>query len=226
MLFFCPFVQRVWFVSPLNLLAVNLPTLPFPQLWKHIMQELAILDNTHYALGLCSYICWSLWKCRNLLLFDHVAHVSSSDSIQVSWIAPPLGFIKINFDAATSSSHHCGFIAAVARDSSGCVVNRFHACYRHIWDPGILEFLALRESLSWAISCGWYRVIFEGDALQVSQAANSGTVSDYKTWGICQDISRLRRSFTSCSICYVSRRFNMMAHELASSTKSLYLSHL
>ncbi|XP_050207004.1 uncharacterized protein LOC126656471 [Mercurialis annua] len=87
-------------------------------------------------------------------------------SAQVSWLPPPLGFIKVNFDVATSSMHHCGFIAAVARDSNGFIINRFHAYYRHIWDPSILEFRALRESINWALSCCWYHVIFEGDALQ------------------------------------------------------------
>ncbi|XP_050207258.1 uncharacterized protein LOC126656694 [Mercurialis annua] len=254
LLFTCPFVQRIWFLSPLGLQASCLPSLPFQLLWKYITKQLIHLDPTKDLLSLCCFLCWFIWKFRNKKLFENedgseiqVTNAATSafhefkdinqsaspasvqlqsPELQLSWSPPPLGYIKINYDAATSKDHHCGFIAALARTSTCTVISPFNAYFRHIWDPGILEFLALREAMNWAVSCRWSHVIFEGDALQVSQVINSFSVVNYKTSGICHDVWRLRSMFSDCRFQHIGRCCNVKAHDLAKSVKILYLAHL
>ncbi|XP_050238048.1 uncharacterized protein LOC126687531 [Mercurialis annua] len=254
MLFLCPFSQRIWFASPLGLRKLNFPSLPFHLLWRYLTTALISQDPSKKLLNLCCFVCWFIWKSRNKLQFEHeqqcalkVMHaavaayseyaginpdslssysVNNNIIVQDAWVAPPPGFIKLNYDASTSRVHHCGFVAAIARDSNGLVIGRFHAYFRHIWDPGILELLALRESLNWAVLCSWNNVIMEGDALQVSQVINSHNIVDYRTWGICQDVWRLKQRFVNCLVQYGSRKFNGLAHDLASVVKSFYIQAL
>ncbi|XP_050229230.1 uncharacterized protein LOC126678374 [Mercurialis annua] len=254
LLFFCRFVQRIWFASPLGLNTLRLQNQPFPLLWRQVTADLLCQDPSQSSLNLCCFICWFIWKQRNSLLFDQVdqceldmlsiaiaaysefAGITQNKSSphevgpmvisQLEWRPPPQGFIKINYDASTSRDHHCGFVSSVARTSSGLIIGRFHACFRHIWDPGILEFLALRESLNWAASCSWQSVIVEGDALQVSQVINSCNIVDYRTWEICQDVWRLQSCFVQCIIQYVNRKFNGLAHDLTCRVKKCYIQGL
>ncbi|XP_050220937.1 uncharacterized protein LOC126671230 [Mercurialis annua] len=251
MLFLCPFAQKIWFASPLGLLPQHFPILSFHLLWQYLSNALLTQDPSKESLQLACFVCWYIWKCRNKLLFEN--EIQSEEQVvrdavaayqeyaginqtfsssysdqhvlspQSSWLPPPRGFIKLNYDASTARLHQCGFIATVARDSDGIVIGRFHAYFRHIWDPGILELLALRESLNWAVLCSWSHVIMEGDALQVSQAINSHRILDYHTWGICQDIWRLQNRFRVCIVQYVNRKFNVLAHELASLVKNSYI---
>ncbi|XP_050222156.1 uncharacterized protein LOC126672250 [Mercurialis annua] len=100
----------------------------------------------------------------------------------------PHNTIKLQYDAGTCTQFKFGSVAGIARDCSNKVIGRFSAIFRHIWDPGILEFLALRETMNWCISNKWKSVSFEGDVILVAQSINSGVPSSSASWGICKDI--------------------------------------
>ncbi|XP_055960697.1 uncharacterized protein LOC126668753 [Mercurialis annua] len=197
-LFFeCPQVVQVWFLSPLSLRASNFPSIHFSQLWLIITDQLHQMDSSNSSVQLFCFILWQIWKTRNKNVFDNMVVQPSEVSLvscqastefansqvdispsfpilenrvpqQLRWIPPPQGILKLNYDAATDHKHKFGTIGVIARDNLGVTKGRFTAFFRFIWDPGVLEFLALREAMIWALKMGWFSVIFEGDAAQIS----------------------------------------------------------
>jgi hypothetical protein len=66
------------------------------------------------------------------------------------WIPPPVGFMKINVDAAISKNSSKASASAVARDTSGMFVGASVVVIEGIPDPKIMEAVACRESLALA----------------------------------------------------------------------------
>ena len=66
------------------------------------------------------------------------------------WIPPPLDFVKINVDAATSMNSNQASVAAVARDSLGSFLGASTLVFSGVFDPETLEVLACREGLALA----------------------------------------------------------------------------
>ncbi|XP_050222078.1 uncharacterized protein LOC126672176 [Mercurialis annua] len=127
--------------------------------------------------------------------------------------------IILRYDAVVDKLRKFGVIAVIAYDYQLTVVGRFSAVFRHIWDPGILELLALREAMNWANSKCWKDVGFEGDALQVSATVNSGICSNVGWQNICEDIWHLRQAFRTSTFRYIPRLQNWDAHDWAQTVK-------
>ncbi|XP_050224593.1 uncharacterized protein LOC126674217 [Mercurialis annua] len=140
--------------------------------------------------------------------------------------ARPTDSILIRYDAGTNKDHKFGAIAGIATDANGITLGSFTAIFQFIWDPGILEFLALREVIKWALRMNWTKVSFEGDVIQVSQSVNFENCSKAACWGICQDIWSLQSLLQFSSIGYIKRLQNREAHRLAQRAKALYLQSL
>ncbi|KAK9990719.1 hypothetical protein SO802_025704 [Lithocarpus litseifolius] len=93
------------------------------------------------------------------LIFSKTKH-TTPDSSTPNWSPPPPGTIKINVDAAISSSNAA--LAVVARNSQGSLLN--------IWariTPLRSPLQAEAEAMAWAVHLAtrerWSHVIFEGD---------------------------------------------------------------
>ncbi|XP_050233187.1 uncharacterized protein LOC126681678 [Mercurialis annua] len=154
------------------------------------------MEDSTNNLRLFSFLLWHIWKARNHAIFEHElldplmvcnqavqafseykdscileTTVSSADihtnGRQNSWLPPPEGTIKINYDAASDSNKKFGTIGIVAADYLGRILPRFTAFVRYIWDPRALEWLALHTAMNFAITKGWQNIIFEGDAIQI-----------------------------------------------------------
>ncbi|XP_050217814.1 uncharacterized protein LOC126668671 [Mercurialis annua] len=251
MLFTCPRAKQIWFISPLHYKASVLPSQFFYQMWLQTVTDLQELDGDDFYIHLFCYLLWNIWKSRNAKIFQQ-NHLSSEDIISIclrefeefklsqqennptsqhtvlvnttlqTTSGIPQGFIKINYDAAVDTKGKNGFIGAVAVNWQLQRKGKFSATFRYIWDPGILEMLALREALNWAISKGWTNVIFEGDALQVSNIINTRNCTNGAYQGICEDIWRLLRSFTMARVLYTQRKNNEEAHKWAQQVKRLF----
>ncbi|XP_055960847.1 uncharacterized protein LOC126673877 [Mercurialis annua] len=213
MLFTCPFAQQVWFTSQLSLRSDCLSFSSFPQLWILLSTQLITMQPSMDSFTLFCFTLWHLWKSRNAIIFreeyisiedtvllaskacseyilvlslePHTSNISSSTlTAPISFASLPQDCVKINVDAATDKQHHFGVVAAIARNSTGLIIGKFTAVFRAIWDPGILEFLAMREALNWAISNRWHSVLLEGDALQVIQSIQKPMVqiSEFSTF--------------------------------------------
>ncbi|XP_050222868.1 uncharacterized protein LOC126672965 [Mercurialis annua] len=131
--------------------------------------------------------------------------------------------IIIQYDVGTSAQHKFSSVAGVAKDSSDKIMGQFSAIFRIIWDPGIMEFLALREAMIWSLKNNWKSVRFEGDAILVSHSINSGISSSIDNGNICQDIWQLTKSFDISSFYHISRTTNTKAHNLAQVAKARFV---
>ncbi|XP_050207311.1 uncharacterized protein LOC126656752 [Mercurialis annua] len=147
----------------------------------------------------------------------------------------PDHFVRISYDGATNKEYKFGTVARVAKLANGVVQGAESNIFRGIWDPGILEFLALREAMRWAKMKGWRNVIFEGDAIQVTDSVNSGNCSLATGWGICQDIWHLKDFFEETmhkvvrfikgahrKVLYFTFHFDIKATVLRSSSEAEY----
>ncbi|XP_050217884.2 uncharacterized protein LOC130015137 [Mercurialis annua] len=203
--------------------------------------QLKDLDPSNKAITIFGYSLWHIWKAKNNLIFkadiptlEDTIHsiLRDAEEFQQSMIKSPIphpcrssnhiystniqgiptGFIKLNYDAAVDAQKKRGFVGIVSKDEHMCLKGKFSAAYKFIWDPGILEMLALREAMNWAISKGWKNTIFEGDALQITTIIKSQKCSIASIQGVCADIWHLQNSFDNIVFQSVPRQQNIEAH--------------
>ncbi|KAG8489401.1 hypothetical protein CXB51_017851 [Gossypium anomalum] len=95
---------------------------------------------------------WNSWNCRNNFMFK----VIPATPVHNTWLKPPDGYVKINFDVAVSDGM-VGF-GVIARDSDGFVISGsggFKEYLTHVeWD----EMEAFEESLKVAIRLKEHRI--------------------------------------------------------------------
>ena len=84
-----------------------------------------------------------------------------SDNPYCKWKKPNAGWTKANVDAAVFESK--GAVGAVFRDDEGRFVGGYSKIFEGIFDPTLLEMLAIRESLSWLKNHGRSKIIVESN---------------------------------------------------------------
>jgi hypothetical protein len=67
-----------------------------------------------------------------------------------NWLLPPIGFAKINVDAALSKNSSTNVVAAVARHENGDFLGALVVVMDGVSNLGTLEMLACREGISLA----------------------------------------------------------------------------
>ncbi|XP_050217822.1 uncharacterized protein LOC126668680 [Mercurialis annua] len=248
LLFLCPFTRHIWFQCPLNFRSTWGTHTSFAQHWKATISQLKEIGSSSQDISLYCFTLWHIWKTRNNLIFreeeptieDTIRYIiTDANEFEQSQIkhhsvprrnqtfqSPqstaniiPSGFMKLNYDAAVDIQKKRGFVGIIAKDDHSIQREKISAQFRFIWDPGILKMLALREAMNWAISQHWKKVIFEGDALQVSNIINSRQCSNAALQGICEDIWYLQNSFITTSIQYIPRTQNSEAHNWVQAVK-------
>jgi len=78
------------------------------------------------------------------------------------WVRPPVGMLKVNWDAA--------LCIATKRLGVGVVVAAMAMCIPSRMDPATAEALAVWEAVRFYDSQGWQRVLIEGDAQSIVMA--------------------------------------------------------
>ena len=132
---------------------------------------------------------------------------------QSSWSPPPPDWIKINVDAALSTTH--ASLAVVARDHLGVPI-KIWARIIKVTSPLLAESEALLWATQLAAKEGWNQVIFEGDAKACFDAVNSPDLSP--PWAIkttTDNILSVRSSFMFSAFNWVRRSCNCLAHHVA-----------
>ena len=132
---------------------------------------------------------------------------------QSSWSLPPPDWIKINADAALSTTH--ASLVVVARDHLGVPI-KIWARIIKVTSPLVAESEALLWATQLAAKEGWNQVIFEGDAKACFDAVNSPDLSP--PWAIkttTDNILSVRSSFMFSTFNWVRRSCNCLAHHVA-----------
>ena len=88
------------------------------------------------------------------------------------WTKPPIGVIKINWDAAMDSHTRTAGLGTVARDYKGRVVIMSSSIRQHISHPTTTETLAAWQAVVLGVQLGATYLELEGDALEVVQGLN------------------------------------------------------
>ncbi len=145
-------------------------------------------------------------------------HALQGRAGQARWTPPPLGFLKINCDAALDSHQGTIGFGFLIRDSSGRVEATVCKSAHFLVEPVVVESLAVLCALELGTNRGMDRTILEGDSLQVINAINKSGLNWSKFGHIMTDTHEALRylpSWKICDICHTKREANSATHVLA-----------
>jgi hypothetical protein len=122
------------------------------------------------------------------------------------WIPPPLDFVKINVDAATSKNSNRASVAAVVRDSSGSFLGASTLVFSGVSDPETLEVLACREGLALASDLLVQKARVASDCLNAVRSLQEDGMGRYGP--ITREIKASMTSFLKIDFVHERREFN------------------
>ncbi|XP_059461945.1 uncharacterized protein LOC132190935 [Corylus avellana] len=90
----------------------------------------------------------------------------------VTWVPPPVGYVKINWDASIINSQHQMGVGVIVRDHTGKAMAMLCATKRSITNAPTVEAIGAWLAVDYAQRMGYQNVVFEGDALEIVRALN------------------------------------------------------
>jgi hypothetical protein len=132
-----------------------------------------------------------------------------------SWLPPPSGSVKINWDAALNKN--MGFIGlgCVARDWMGNFLGAKCTFQQTMVEPKMAKAISAIQAIHFAITEGFSDVVFEGDSLQLIQDINSASPLLSSTGHYVDSIKHLQMVFNLSKFAHCKREANGVAHLLA-----------
>ncbi|KAA3462946.1 non-ltr retroelement reverse transcriptase [Gossypium australe] len=133
----------------------------------------------------------------------------------VFWHPPPLGVIKLNFDASFNKDSNSSIAAVIARNDKGLVMGACVYRYVDIVDAFVAEARACERALLFAIDMGFRKIILEGDSLTTIKKVGSNLEDRSVIRPITVNIRKLQKLVEDISYRFIPRRGNRAAHCLA-----------
>ena len=131
----------------------------------------------------------------------------------VHWSPPPLGYIKLNVDAAISQNNSA--LTIIARDAHGFVLKAWSKILPKR-SPLSVETEAILWALQLAKSEAWSKIIMESDSKNsIDAIMDCMSCPPWSISSLISDIGFLAKSFGSCLFFWISRIGNSAAHEVA-----------
>lgn len=145
---------------------------------------------------------------------SHVTSGASQDSTGVCrWQATQALYLKLNWDAAVFNSAS-GF-GGLVRDTEGEVILSFCSFHNANLDPTMAEAMTLRKAMQISWELYMSNIVFEGDCLQVVDAASSH-LPRYDALGpIFFDIHHMLDRAHNWTVIHTPRYANRATHGLA-----------
>ena len=131
------------------------------------------------------------------------------------WFPPPKGIIKINVDASYNYNSRTSTIGAVARDSDSVVIFSAVSAIEDVEVPLQAEIYAILQGLQVARELNYTNIQIESDCLVAVKEINKKEPSSSEWGSIIMDIMDYFSEFDYCGICHVTRKANILAHNLA-----------
>lgn len=151
----------------------------------------------------------------------HVPPTTIGGSTTSLWLAPPVNFVKVNWDAAVDIAHGKMEIGVVIRNSNGEVLASLAAPKASIIAPDTAEAMAALKAVSFSRDLGFTKVVLEGDALSVVQGLRSPG-RNYSRYGhLIEEARSLLNGLQHWSVNHVRRHLNEAAHRLAKQAVTL-----
>ncbi|XP_059658396.1 uncharacterized protein LOC132304678 [Cornus florida] len=204
----CPFAIIVWKLCPLRLDFGGVSPSFWPKRWVFICARWADSGTAAACVGLASFVCWTLWKCRNDFIFSRKRWDPYAPSRRLFKLFKSF---KLNFDASFDSSRRLCGGGLILRNHLGFPVKVVMVFFSHVHGPSMAEGLVLQESLVLLKRWGYHGVVVEGDCRPVMQLK----ASEVALKMVLNDVSPLLLECLGSSLAWVPRGGNLVAHLLS-----------
>lgn len=154
------------------------------------------------------------------------AQIGSQPSMYLSsntdecWKPPIRGVWKLNTDAACISSPPKTGMGMICRDSKGEIMVAAGRCVDIDMKAHLGELWAIFEGLKIAKSMGCSRIVVESDSKLAVQFLNKEIQIWWEVEALVESIWSIVPSFRNISFCYIPRKCNCVAHEIAQFSKA------
>ena len=140
----------------------------------------------------------------------------------MKWFRSPDGWLKCNVDVEVFQA--CGIIGScdVLHDYHGSfVAARSNVQHSNMLTPFVAKALSFREALSWLKEVGMSSVLLESNAFVVVNAIKHCKVDDTCFGLISADCISLLKEIQNCSVSFVRKSTNQVAHVLYRASVSM-----
>ncbi|CAA7020616.1 unnamed protein product [Microthlaspi erraticum] len=245
----CEFVQKVWNLAPFSI-NIEPPTLrSFTNTLVSSKDWICLLPIGIGAGPLFPWICWTLWKARNYLIFEerpfsptetmNNAIVEAKEwqqaqsepqkktlrHAQLNQNATPPNSILCFTDGAWSEINGIGGLGWVFVDGEGTNIDSGQGAEQFISSPLMAEALAIRSALQHALEKGFSQIHIKSDAQEVIRAITKQELVK-ELYGVLFDIKTLASLFDSISFSSIPRSENTIADTMAKIAKNRLVSLL
>ncbi|XP_059441722.1 uncharacterized protein LOC132174026 [Corylus avellana] len=131
------------------------------------------------------------------------------------WKAPPIGLVKMNWDAAVDSKQGKIGLGCIARTSNGAFLAAQSMTKMFRTEPAVAEALATSYAVIFSRELGLQRIIFKGDAQTIVKEVNKEGPCLSKYGLLVEGIQGEMRTFETAQFNFVRREANKAAHRLA-----------
>ncbi|XP_071679666.1 uncharacterized protein [Lolium perenne] len=135
---------------------------------------------------------------------------------QPKWIAPPVGMVKLNADAAVAKTGNGGALAVVCRSEAGEFLGASALTLNVGYSPATLEAMACREALALAQDLNIQKICVASDCLEVIKNLTQPYDGGYGA--VIREIKDTTTLFQSVVFKHEARASNGEAHRLARSS--------
>jgi ribonuclease HI len=227
-------VSQVWNLDPEFSDLQKLAPMSLSALMRQIIQS-----NSDHLFEKFAITSWLLWHKRNqdrlhlpsdphsqilprahALLSEYLAVTTENkpqkpQPPQVRWKPPSSNLFKVNFDGAIFRESNTGGLGVVIRDNTGMVIATLSQKVTGNHTAEMIEALAARRAIRFAMEVGVTNAEFEGDAETVIRDL-CRTAPIYTPYGlVIEDAKVLLAEIQNFSLSHTRRSGNSVAHALA-----------
>jgi ribonuclease HI len=167
---------------------------------------------------------------RDIMSTFTEVHLRSPESglphSQARWERPPLGWKKINWDAALEISNRRVGIGLVVRNDAGDIEAASTVCIPFVTDPTLAEALGAWHALLFCRKQRYTHVILEGDSQEVVKALRKEGPCWMSYGHIIEDTRSCFQFINPLEVNFVRREANRAAHVMAQYAISSQLNHV